>query len=116
MKKSYSVRKIEKILRELDASRHSLAYLTSVQGTAGLPLRREEILKKRIRYLSRTIEAVEHSLGFLDPTEQKIIQGLYFDAEPSVERVCEMCALEKSSVYRYRARALGKIAVALYGE
>jgi len=116
LKKSYSIRKTEKLLRELDASRHSLAYLTSVQGTAGLPLRREEILKKRIRYLSRTIEAIEHSLEFLDPLEQKIIRELYFDAEPSVERVCAMCALEKSSVYRYRARALEKIAVALYGE
>lgn len=116
MKKSYSVRKVEKILRELDASRHSLAYLTSIQGISALSLRKEEILKNRIRYLSRTIAAVEHSLGFLEPVEQKIITGLYFDAEPSLERVCEACAMEKSSVYRYRARALGKLAVALYGE
>ncbi|MBQ4590464.1 MAG: hypothetical protein IJP32_12140 [Clostridia bacterium] len=116
MKKSYSVRKVEKILRELGASRHSLAYLTSVQGTSALPLRKEQLLKNRLRYLSRTIEAVEHSLAFLDPVEQKIITGLYFDAEPSIERVCEACAMEKSSVYRHRARALEKLAVALFGE
>ena len=116
LKKSYSIRKMDKILRELDAARHSLAYLTSIQGTSALPLRKEEIVKKRIRYLSRTIEAIEHSIGFLDPVEQKIITGLYFDAEPSIERVCETCALEKSSVYRYRARALEKLAAALFGE
>ncbi|MBQ7932944.1 MAG: hypothetical protein IJ334_18295 [Clostridia bacterium] len=115
MKKSYSVRKMEKLLRELDVCRHSLTYLTSVQGTA-LTLRKEDLLKKRICYLSRTVEAVEHALGFLDPLERKIIEGLYFDADGSVERVCEACAMEKSSVYRYRARALGKLAVALYGE
>lgn len=116
MKKSYSVRKVEKILRELDTARHSLAYLTSIQGTSSLPLRKEEILKRRIQYLSHTIAAVEHALGFLDPVEQKIICGLYLDREPSLGRVCEACALEKSSVYRYRARALEKLAFALYGE
>ncbi len=115
MKKNYTIRKTEKLLRELDACRHSLAYLTSVQGTA-LTLRKEELLENRVRYLSRTVEAVEQALTFLDPLERAIIEGLYFEAEGSVERVCAMCALEKSSVYRYRARALGKLAAALYGE
>lgn len=115
MTKNYPVRKVEKILREMDAYRHSLAYLTSIQGTSALSLRREELLKKRIRYLSRTIEAVEHSLGYLDPIEQKIITELYFNHEHSFANVCEACALEKSSVYRYRARALKKLAAALFG-
>ncbi len=116
MKQSYSVRKVEKILRELDAYRHSLAYLTSIEGTAALPLRKAEIMKRRICYLTRTIAAVEHSLDFLDPTERNIITGLYLNPEHSFDDVCEACALEKSSVYRYRARALGKLAAALYGE
>lgn len=115
MKKNYTVRNVEKLLRGLDACRHSLAYLTSIQG-ASLSLRKEETLKKRIRYLSATITAIEHSLGFLDPLERKIIDGLYFDADGSVERVCEACMLEKSSVYRYRARAIEKLAAAMYGE
>ena len=115
MKKNYNIRKVEKILRELDACRHALAYLNSIQG-ASLSLRKEETAKKRVLYLSRTIEAFEYAVGLLDPIEQKIIRGLYFDADGSVEKVCETCALEKSSVYRYRARALEKLAAALYGE
>ena len=116
MKNNYTIRKTEKLLRELDACRHALAYLTSIQGPAALSLRKEEVLRKRIRYLSQTIGAVEHALVFLDPIEQKIIRGLYLDTDGSLERVCATCALEKSSVYRHRARALGKLAVALYGE
>lgn len=116
MKKSYSVRKVEKLLRELDATRHSLIYITSIQGTSGLSLRKEELLKKRVCYLTRTIAAVERSLEFLTPVERKVIDGLYLAEEPSFDKVCEECALEKSSVYRYRARALEKLAVALFGE
>ena len=115
MKKNYSIQKTEKVLRDLIASRHALAYLNSVQG-ASLSLKKEEIAKKRILYLSRTIEALEHAVGLLDPIEQKIIRELYFDEDGSVEEICETCALERSSVYRYRARAIEKLAVALYGE
>lgn len=116
MKKSYTVKRVEKLLCELEATRHSLIYLTSISGTSAMSLRKEELLKKRIRYLSRTVEAVERSLEFLTPVERKIITGLYLEPNPSFERVCETCALEKSSVYRYRSRALEKLAVALFGE
>ena len=114
MKKRYAVKRIEKILLEYNACRHSLAYLTSIRDTS-LSLRKEEIADKRIRYLSYTLNAIEQAVGLLDPIEQKIIRGLYFDADGSVEKVCETCALERSSVYRYRARAVDKLAVALYG-
>lgn len=115
MKNNYPIRKTEKLLRERNACRHALGYLTSVRG-ASLSLRKEEILQRRIRYLSRTVAAVEQALDLLEPTERKIVEGLYFEEDGSVERVCAACALEKSSVYRYRARALGKLAAALYGE
>ena len=114
MKKSYAVRNVEKILREYNACCHSLTYLMSIQD-AGLSLKKEEIARRRIKYLSHTLNALEHAVGLLDPIEQKIIRGLYFDADGSVEKVCETCALERSSVYRYRARAVDKLAVALYG-
>ena len=44
-----------------------------------------------------------------------IITELYLSHEHSFANVCEACALEKSSVYRYRARALKKLAAALFG-
>lgn len=116
MKKSYAIRKVEKILRELESYRHSLAYLTSIEGVSGMTLRQMQGMKKRIRYLSRTIDAIEHSLGFLSPAEQKIIAEFYFKSEHSFDAVCEACALEKSSIYRYRARALQKLAVAMFGD
>ena len=37
-------------------------------------------------------------------------------AADALEEVCEACGLERSSVYRYRTRALKKLAAALYGE
>ena len=116
MKKPYAVRKVEKILRELDAYRNSLAYLRAIDGAEGLPLRKAEIMKKRIRYLTHTLDAVEHALGFLDPIERTVIEGLYRTPDGTFDDVCEACALEKSSVYRYRARALAKLAAALFGE
>ncbi|MGN1346277.1 MAG: hypothetical protein ACI4V1_05795 [Eubacteriales bacterium] len=116
MKKSYSIKKVDKILRELDAYRHSLAYLTSVEDTAGMSLTAAETWNKRIRYLRRTIAAVEHSLQLLDDTERNIISKFYFEPEHSFDSICEECALEKSSVYRYRSRALAKMAAAMFGE
>jgi DNA-directed RNA polymerase specialized sigma subunit len=114
LKKSYAVRNVEKILREYNACCHSLAYLMSIRDT-GLSLKKEEIARRRIKYLSHTLNALEHAVGLLDPLEQKIIRGLYFDADGSVEKVCDTCALEKSSVYRYRTRAIEKLAAAMYG-
>lgn len=116
MKKSYYVKRVEKILRDFEATRHSLLYLNSISGTSAMSLRKEELLRKRILYLSRTVVAVERSLEFLTPIEKKVICGLYLDPNPSFDRVCETCALEKSSVYRYRSRALEKLSVALFGE
>lgn len=114
--KNYSVRKTEKLLGELDTCRNTLDYLLSLSKTP-LPLSKAETVRRRIRYLSRTLEAVEHALGLLDPLERTIIEQFFFhrSSERSVDDICAMCTLEKSSVYRYRARALARMAAALYG-
>ena len=118
MKTSYAVKNVEKLLRELDDSRNSLAYLTSIREDAPLSPRKSALLKKRIRYLTHTITAVEHALGRLEPIEQTILEGLFLRpaSADALEEVCEACGLERSSVYRYRTRALKKLAAALYGE
>lgn len=115
MKKNYTIKKTEKLLRELRACRDTLDYLTSLRE-APLTPRKKEILQNRIRRISDTLGEFEHKLGILDPVEQKILRGLYLDGDGSVEEVCRACALEKSSVYRYRARAIEKLAAAMYGE
>jgi len=117
LKKNYSIKKAEKLLGELDAFRNSLAYLTSIQNDVNLPLRRAEIRKKRIRYLTNTLDAAERALALLDPVEREVLEWMCIRRTPeALEDVCEACGLEKSSVYRHRARALKKLAAALYGE
>ncbi len=106
---------MEKILQELDAYKNSLEYLKSIEGCAELSLTSARAMRTKITYLSRTIAAVEHALSFLDETERNIITGLYLKKEQSFDDVCEFCALERSSVYRYRARALAKLATAMFG-
>ncbi len=116
MKKTYALRKVEKILREVPAYRESLVYLTAVRSTGALSLREAETARKRIAYLTLTIASLERALGRLTPLERKVINGLYAENEQTFEDVCERCALEKSSVYRYRAKALAKLAAAMFGE
>ncbi len=116
MKKTYALRKVEKILREVPAYRESLVYLTAVRSTGALSLREAETARKRIAYLTLTIASLERALGRLTPLERKVIDGLYAENEQTFEDVCERCALEKSSVYRYRAKALAKLAAAMFGE
>ncbi len=116
-KKNYYIRKTEKLLGELDACRNSLDYLTSVQDTANLPPKKAELRKKRIHYLTNTLDAVDRAMALLDPVERTVIEGMCIRRTPeALEEVCEACGLERSSVYRHRARALKKLAAALYGE
>jgi len=115
--KNYYIKKTEKLLGELDACRNSLAYLTSIRDAAALPPRQAEIRKKRIRYLTQTLGAADHALTLLSPVERAVIEGMCIRRTPeALEEVCEACGLERSSVYRHRARALKKMAAALYGE
>ncbi len=116
-KKNYYIKKTEKLLGELDAYRNSLAYLTSIQNDVNLPPCKAELRKKRIRYLTNTLDAVNRALELLDPVERTVIEGMFFRRTPdALEEVCEACGLERSSVYRHRSRALKKLAAALYGE
>lgn len=116
MNKKYHLRKVEKILHELDAYKHSLAYLTALQETAALLPRAAETTRKRISSLTLTITSLEHALQLLTPLEHTIITNLYLNPEHSFDDLCSACALEKSSVYRYRTRALRKLAAAMFGE
>ncbi len=116
MKKTYALRKVEKILREREAYRESLDYLTAVRSTGALSLRETEAAGKRIAYLTLTLASLERALDRLPPLERKVIDGLYAKNEQTFEDVCEQCALEKSSVYRYRAKALANLAATMFGE
>ena len=116
-KQNYFIKKTEKILGDLESCRNSLAYLTSVRNNANLPPYKAEVCRRRIQSLTKTLDAAEHALALLDPVERTVIEGMCICRTPeALEDVCEACGLERSSVYRYRTRALKKLAVALFGE
>ncbi len=116
MKKTYALRKVDKILREVSAYRESLVYLTAVKSTGALSVREAETARKRIAYLTLTLTSLERALDRLPSLERKVIDGFYLEGEQTFEDLCEQCALEKSSIYRYRTKALTKLAAAMFGE
>lgn len=116
MTKNYYSKKAEKLLKDLELYRSSLEYYAAITDCAGLTLRQHREIIEKEKFLSRTVSAVEHALSMLNDTERDIVTKLYFDKTLTFDDVCESCALERSSIYRYRASALKKIAKAIYGE
>lgn len=115
MQKESYIRKAESLLKDVNFYRASLDYYRSVADCAeDLRLEESDIVKKE-RFLSGTINAVENAMSLLNDTERAIVTSLYFDKSKTFDDVCDECALERSSVYRYRSSALKKIAKAIYG-
>ena len=115
MTKNYYTKKTEKLLEELELYKASLEYYAEITDCAELTLRQHREIAAKEKYLSRTLAAVDHALTLLNPTERDVVTRLYLDKEMTFDDVCEACALERSSIYRYRASALKKISKALYG-
>ncbi len=115
VKKISKTKQTEQLLSDILAYKNSLAYLRNVAECGTVPNAEAENVRKQIRYLECTIEAVENAFALLSDVEYDIITNLYLVPGNSVEDLCEMCALERSSVYRYRASALRKLAKAVYG-
>jgi len=115
MTKKYYYDKTERLLKDLDFYKSSLDYYGKIRGCAELTLRQHREMNKKAEYMTRTLHAVEHALTMLNPTERDVVTKLYLERGFTVDDVCEVCALERSSIYRYRSSALKKIAKALYG-
>ena len=115
MTKNTNYKKAEKLLEDLDLYRSSLNYYESIRDCAELTLKQHREFEQKQKYLSRTVSAVEHALTMLSDTERDIVTKLYFNSAMTFDDVCESCALERSSIYRYRSSALKKIAKAIYG-
>ena len=115
MTKNYYVKKAEKLLEDLELYRSSLDYYAGISECSALTLRQHKEIAQKAKYISRTVSAVDHALTLLNETEHDVVTKLYFDKRMTFDDVCESCALERSSIYRYRASALKKIAKAIYG-
>lgn len=131
-------------LRRYDAMRHAVKNIplelkrlqleaTSIRSAAadsapvkGGISRREDRLMNNLAQrqalqetLSRTkcwLRTADDALGTLTQQERQILQRLYiFPEKGALDRLCQELDMEKSSVYRYRDRALHRFATALYG-
>lgn len=109
-------KKAETLLKDLDLYRNSIEYYSAIKDCAELNLRQLKEIDKKEKYLRRTVSATEHAMTFLDDTEREILTRLYINKDMAVDDLCELCALERSSIYRYRSSGLRKIAKAVYGE
>ena len=114
MKKNYYIKKTEKLLENYAEMKITLEYYTELVEADALPIRKAEVVRAKISHMSSATSAIERALDALTSTERDIITGLYFIKEQTFFDVCDACALERSSVYRYRASAIKKIARFLY--
>ena len=113
--KQYKRNMARKYLRELPLYRSSMEYYTRLTNIERLPLRKAQAVRTRLLTLSHTVQAVENALSHLSDIERQIID-LYYFKEHSFFDIEEIVHLEHSSVYRYHAQALDKIALVLYGD
>ncbi len=115
MTKQYKRKLAKKRLSELALYRSSMDYYARLTNVQNLPLRKARTAQTRLLAISHTIQAMEHALKLLTDMERRIIDLHYFQ-EHSFEDIEEIVHLERSSVYRYHALALDKIALVLYGD
>ncbi len=115
LKKNLYIKKAEALLLDLEAYKSSLEYYKGLEECGAVTLRQAAQIDGKIKYLRHTITSIEHAMTLLTPTELDIITKLYLNRELTFDDVCESCALERSSIYRYRTSALTKISKAIYG-
>ena len=115
MAKNLNSRRTEKLLKELELYKSSLDYFSKIRGCSEIPVSQYRSIHSKIKFLTHTIAAVEHATTLLGATEYDVISKLYFNKDMTFDDVCESCALERSSIYRYRASALKKMSIALFG-
>ena len=115
LNKKYYVEKSRKMLEEMRLLKAALKRYEDLaqgapQGSAGASQ-----IEKQLKYIRKTVDSIENSLRFLDATEYRIIDMMYISDHKSAEDLCEDLGLERSSIYRHRRSALGKITLALFG-
>lgn len=114
LKKNYNKKKTEQLLADFEAYKNSLEYYRGL-AECGISSRQAVAVASKIKYLTHMISTVENALALLSPTELDIITKLYWKHEMTFDDVCESCALERSSIYRYRTSALSKMSKAIFG-
>lgn len=116
MTKDYYKKKAEQLLENLEVYRSSVETMKEIESCGGISLRKAKSAREKRLYYEKLLSAADRALALLTPTERLIIEEIYFKHnEQTFFDICETCAMEKSSVYRYKSIALNKIGRAVFG-
>lgn len=116
MTKDYYKKKAEQLLENLETYKISVEIMRELENCGALSLRKAKTAHIKREHYENLIKAADRAMSLLTPTERRIIDELYFRKdEHSFFDVCEICAMEKSSIYRHRDKALNKIGKAIFG-
>lgn len=100
----------EKLLRNLNQYRTYADYYEALEKNDSLPPRKSQAVKFRAVHYREVVKALDAALGDMSKLERDVVTLLYIMPDNCVDDVCDIVAAERSTVYRYRASALDKIA------
>lgn len=103
----------DKLLRSLRQYESYAEYYEALMKNGSVPMRKAQTVQFRAAYYRETVKAVAKTMETLNKMEREVITLLYFTPDICVDDVCDKVAAERSTVYRYRASALDKIAEAV---
>ena len=98
----------DKLLKNLRQYESYAEYYEALRENASVPMRKAQAVEARAVHYRETVKAVEKTM------ETEVITLLYLTPDMCVDDVCDKVAAERSTVYRYRASALDKIAESVF--
>ncbi len=109
-------KRTDKFLKDLTLYEAYIEYYTKLKSTDKLTIEQTKTVTYRLDLYSTMTRAARRAIENLTPTERRIIELLYFTPETNVDDTCDIMAMERSTVYRYRASALDKLTAQIFGK
>lgn len=106
--------KADKLLKNLEQYETYAEYYEKLMEGGAVTPRKTQSVQLRAAHYRETVRAVRRTMESFCKMEKDVINLLYFTPDVCVDDVCEAVCAERSTVYRYRASALDKIAAALF--
>lgn len=107
--KTKSRARAAELLSQLESYESGAKYYNALLDGGLLPPAKADTAAYRVKYYTETAAAIRIALSLLTDTEKEVVT-LLFCRGMSILDVCDSVALERSSVYAYRASALDKVA------
>ena len=104
----------DKLLKNLRQYESYAEYYEALRENGSVPMRKAQAVEARAIHYRETVKAVEKTMETFNKMERDVITLLYFTPDMCVDDVCDKVAADRSTVYRYRASALDKIAESVF--